>query len=234
VPLRRDIIHNAFHYFEKKDRYILKKTKDFGDVAGSGKKPTPQKGGGRSRQGNRRAPQRAGGGIAHGPVPRCLGFPLNSKTRLLALKCMLSAKLYEERLIVIDSESLEYPKTQLLEAIIKPYGIDKLLFLVPEETDKNFIFASRNLQNVVLKKASEFNVPELLRSDFVFMTKQGLQEIEMVIEKREGNYFRNKKTTRPEIIAAKQAKRKDTFVSQIMEPILEQGELENFDDSVPL
>jgi large subunit ribosomal protein L4 len=104
VPLRRDIIHNVFHYFEKKDRYILKKTKDFGDVAGSGKKPTPQKGGGRSRQGNRRAPQRAGGGIAHGPVPRCLGFPLNSKTRLLALKCMLSAKLYEDRLIVIDSE----------------------------------------------------------------------------------------------------------------------------------
>jgi hypothetical protein len=56
----------------------------------------------------------------------------------------------------------------------------------------------------------------------------------MVMEKREGNYYRNKKTTRPEVIAAKLAKRKDIFVSQIMEPILEQDELENFDDSVPL
>jgi ribosomal protein L4 len=51
---------------------------------------------------------------------------------------MLSAKLYEDRLIIIDSEKLDYPKTQLLEAIIKPYGIDKLLFLVPDEVDQNF------------------------------------------------------------------------------------------------
>jgi large subunit ribosomal protein L4 len=56
LPLRRDIIKNVFDYWQDKDRYILKKTKDFGDVAGSGKKPVPQKGRGRSRQGNKRAP----------------------------------------------------------------------------------------------------------------------------------------------------------------------------------
>ena len=99
---------------------------------------------------------------------------MNAKTRLLALKCMLSAKLYEDRLIIIDSEKLEYPKTQLLEAIIKPYGIDKLLFVVPDEVDQNFFYASRNLQNVVVKKPAEFNIPEMLRSDYVFLTKEGL------------------------------------------------------------
>ena len=131
MPLRRDIIKNVFDYWNDKDRYILKKTKDFGDVAGSGKKPFPQKGRGASRQGNKRAPQRKGGGVTHGPVPRCLGFPINNKLRLLALKTMLSAKLYEEKLIFIDSEAIEYPKTTLLEAIVKPYGSDKLCFVTP-------------------------------------------------------------------------------------------------------
>jgi large subunit ribosomal protein L4 len=129
LPLRRDIIKNVFDYWNDKDRYILKKTKDFGDVAGSGKKPFPQKGRGASRQGNKRAPQRKGGGVTHGPVPRCLGFPINNKLRLLALKTMLSAKLYEDKLIFIDSEAIEYPKTTLLEAIVKPYGSDKLCFV---------------------------------------------------------------------------------------------------------
>jgi large subunit ribosomal protein L4 len=131
LPLRRDIIKNVFDYWNDKDRYILKKTKDFGDVAGSGKKPFPQKGRGASRQGNKRAPQRKGGGVTHGPVPRCLGFPINNKLRLLALKTMLSAKLYEDKLIFIDSEAIEYPKTSLLEAIVKPYGSDKLCFVTP-------------------------------------------------------------------------------------------------------
>jgi large subunit ribosomal protein L4 len=131
LPLRRDIIKNVFDYWNDKDRYILKKTKDFGDVAGSGKKPFPQKGRGASRQGNKRAPQRKGGGVTHGPVPRCLGFPINNKLRLLALKTMLSAKLYEDKLIFIDSEAIEYPKTTLLEAIVKPYGSDKLCFVTP-------------------------------------------------------------------------------------------------------
>ena len=131
MPLRRDIIKNVFDYWNDKDRYILKKTKDFGDVAGSGKKPFPQKGRGASRQGNKRAPQRKGGGVTHGPVPRCLGFPINNKLRLLALKTMLSAKLYEDKLIFIDSEAIEYPKTTLLEAIVKPYGLDKLCFVTP-------------------------------------------------------------------------------------------------------
>jgi hypothetical protein len=85
-----------------------------------------------------------------------------------------------------------------------------------------------------VKKPAEFNIPEILRSDFVFMTKQGLQEIEAVMEHREGNYYRNKKVSRPEVIAAKVAKRKDTFVRDIIEPILEEDQIENFDDSLPL
>ena len=111
LPLRRDIVHNVNRYFRMKGKRTYKMAKTSGDVAGTGKKPTPQKGRGASRQGNRRAPQRAGGGTVHGPVPRDMSFPINEKVRLLALKTMLSAKLYEDRLIFVETEELEYPKT---------------------------------------------------------------------------------------------------------------------------
>lgn len=153
LPLRRDIVKNVFEYWQNKDRYILKKAKGFGDVAGSGKKPVPQKGRGAARQGNKRAPQRKGGGVAHGPVPRCLAFPINNKVRLLAIKTMLSAKLFEERLVFIDSEELEYPKTTFLKQILEPYGFDKLTFLTGENVCGNFSLAARNISNLNVKNA---------------------------------------------------------------------------------
>lgn len=96
---------------------------------------------------------------------------MNAKTRLLALKTMLSVKLYENTLVIIDTEKIDYSKTSILNAVVEPYGIEKLLFLVPGEVDPNFEFASRNLKTITLKSAAEFNLPELLRHDKVFMTK---------------------------------------------------------------
>lgn len=104
-------MHKVFEYFEHQGKTVWKRVKRSGDVSGSGKKPAPQKGRGAARQGNKRAPQRAGGGKAHGTVPRSLEYPINNKQRLLGLKIMLSAKLFEQKLIFIDSEELQYPKT---------------------------------------------------------------------------------------------------------------------------
>ena len=84
---------------------------------------------------------------------------------------MLSAKLFEEKLAFIETEQLLYPKTQYLEAVLQSYGnLDKLLFLVPNEADENFVNAARKLSNVTVRRAQEFNIPELLRNDLVFMT----------------------------------------------------------------
>ena len=111
MPLRRDILHTCYRYFEFKDRYRTKYVKRVGDVAGSGIKPAMQKGRGAARQGNKRAPQRSGGGAAHGPVPRALGFPINNKMKLLGMKTMLSAKLFEEKIAIIESDQIETYKT---------------------------------------------------------------------------------------------------------------------------
>jgi large subunit ribosomal protein L4 len=222
--LRRDIIKNVFEYWQNKDRYILKKAKGFGDVAGSGKKPVPQKGRGAARQGNKRAPQRKGGGVAHGPVPRCLGFPINNKVRLLAIKTMLSAKLFEERLVFIDSEELEYPKTTFLKQILEPYGFDKLTFLTGAETCHNFSMAARNISNLNVKNAQQFNVPDMLMSDYIFVTKEGMSDLESVLERRHENYFRNRKVSSSEHIEHIIAKRQNPWERDIMLPILEAAE----------
>ena len=94
-----------------------------------------------------------GGGKAWGPVPRDLTFPINAKVRLLALKCMLSAKLFEEKLVFIDSEALEFPKTQYLETIIAPFKNDKICFLTAKTLDENFKRASSNLSLIKIKDA---------------------------------------------------------------------------------
>lgn len=115
--------------------------------------------------------------------------------RVLALKTLLSAKLFEEKLIFIDTEVLDYPKTQLLQAIVEPYGIDKLCFLTPTETDVNFKLAASNLKNVNLKQPKEFNVPDMLLADYIFVTKQSVAELEALIENRENNYYRTRKVS---------------------------------------
>ena len=194
LPMRRDLIHNVYQYFEHKGKRIYKLAKTKGDVSGSGKKPAPQKGRGMARIGNKRAPHRSGGGVAHGPVPRDLSYPINVKQRLQALKIMLSVKLYEDKLVFVDTTDLELPKTQLLEAIVKPFGIDRLTFVTGSNpSDDNINLAARNLKNVSVIQPKQVHVPSLLRSDYVFISKQGLMDLEGILEARAQNYYRNKK-----------------------------------------
>jgi len=140
--LRRDIIHNVYRYFLFEHKKTFRTCKTRGDVAGSGKKMRPQKKSGMARQGDKRAPHLKKGGKAHGPVPRDYYFPINEKVRLLALKTILSARLYEERIVLIDSEKLDYQKTRYLNEILEPYEKDKILFLTPFQIDPSFERAS--------------------------------------------------------------------------------------------
>lgn len=102
----------------------------------------PQKKSGRARQGDKRAPHLWKGGKAHGAKVMDYSFPLNEKIRLLGLKTLLSARLYEEKIILIDSEKIDHAKTVFLNEIISPYKQDKLLFLTGFEADQNFVKAA--------------------------------------------------------------------------------------------
>ena len=108
-------------YFENLNRKTYKYALTRGEVSGSGKKMRPQKKSGRARQGDKRAPHLKKGGKAHGPKPMDYTFPINEKLRLLALKTILSARLYEEKIILIESEKIEYPMTKYLHEIVAPF-----------------------------------------------------------------------------------------------------------------
>ena len=168
-------------------------------------------------------------------MPRSLEFPINNKQRLLALKVMLSAKLFEDRLIFVDTEELEYPKTQLLEAIVAPFKQDKLCFLTGTETNNNnFQLAARNLQNVRVKTPQSFHVPDLLKHDYVFVTKQGLIDLENILEARQANYFRNKKSATAYTIQQSQGKVAYEYEREIIRATLDADSIEGYDDEKPL
>lgn len=136
--MRRDIIHNVYNYFRNLYKRTYKTTKTKGDVAGSGLKTRPQKKSGRARVGTKRAPHLWKGGKAHGSKPMDYSFPINEKLRLYALKSLLSARLFEEKIILIEDEKLDYGKTKYLNEIIAPFKNDKLLFLTDFTVDNNF------------------------------------------------------------------------------------------------
>jgi large subunit ribosomal protein L4 len=146
--MRRDIIHNAFIYYRYLDYQTTDVTKTKGQVAGSGKKPAPQKGRGAARIGNKRANFRNKGGVAHGKVPRDYSFTFNKKIRLQALKALLSAKLFEDRFIFVNDERIPYHKTKYLDEVIAPFGDDKLMMLTGFDQDKNFMLAQQKIDNL--------------------------------------------------------------------------------------
>lgn len=148
---------------------------------------------------------------------------------------MLSAKLFEDRLIFVDTEELEFPKTQLLEAIVAPFKQDKLCFLTgAEPVNNNFQLAARNLLNIRVKTPGQFNVPDLLKHDYIFVTKQGLIELEDIIEQRFANYYRNRKVASEGTIARAQHKAIDHYEREIIRKIIDAESIEGYEDDKPL
>ncbi len=199
MPLRRDIVHLVHMYFHNLHRKTTKRALTRGDVSGSNAKMRPQKKSGRARQGDKRAPHLWKGGKAHGAKPVDYTYPLNEKVRLLGLKTILSARLYEEKIILIDSEELEYGKTKFLKEIIKPFKEDKLLFLTGFEMDKNFELAAANIPNLTHVNPHEFNFPPIMKNDWIFATVKGLNDLEMLIECKDANLYRNRKVPREKL-----------------------------------
>lgn len=121
-----------------------------------------------------------------------------------------------------------------MEQIVAPFKNDKLCFLTSREACQNFTRASANLGNLKLKSAQKFHVPDLLNNDYVFITKQGLVELEEVIGARHANAFRNKKKASDETIEKWKERKIDPFDKKIIKPIVEAESLEGYDDSKPV
>jgi len=185
VPLRRDIVHKVYQWRIMLNRITTDVTRTKGTTAGSGKKPFQQKGTGRARQGNKRAPGRKKGGKAHGRKPMNYTFKVTKKIRLHALKVMLSAKLAEGKIRIIDDEKVEAPKTRLVAGVLKQFD-PKYRFLVVTgyNTDPNFKIAQKNIPRVELCQPDRINILKLLKCDRLVLTKQGLEQLTQNLKDR--------------------------------------------------
>lgn len=155
------------------------KSKERSEISGSTRKLGRQKGGGGARRGDINSPVLVGGGRVFGPVPRDYGFKLNKKTKKLARKSALSAKIKDNELIVLENVSFDAPKTKDFVSMMSGLKIaDKKTLLILSEPNKNVYLSARNLQNAKVITSSDVNTYAILDSACLLVTEGALANIE--------------------------------------------------------
>jgi len=152
------------------------KSKNRSEVRGTGSKPWKQKGTGRSRIGSIRNPSRPGGGTAFGPEPRTYSLKINKKARNVARKSILSSKVLNDSLMIVDKISLDSKKTKNFVQIIKNLGLEskKVTFLISEKNE-NVYKSSRNLHNVNMCLSNNVSNYDLVNNDTIIIDQKSLE-----------------------------------------------------------
>lgn len=176
------VVHHVVVAYEATLRQGTHSTKNRSAVSGGGAKPYRQKGTGRARQGTIRAPQWAGGGVVFGPVPRSHAKRANNKEKKLAMRSVLSGKLADSELVLVDDFSFEKPSTKQAAAILKALGLaDRRVTLILDDDDVITYLAFRNLPRVIVYGVSEANTRNLLDNGALVMTTAVAKQLEEVL-----------------------------------------------------
>lgn len=178
VEPRADILHRVVRWQRAKKQAGTHKTKSRGETAYSRKKIYRQKGTGGARHGDRGVAQFRKGGTAKGPVPRSHAHDLPKKVRKLGLKMALSAKAKAGELVVLDSATLEDPKTKALAAKTAHLGWTKVLVIDGAEIDANFARAAKNIEGLHVLPSAGANVYDILNHKTLVLTKAGVEALE--------------------------------------------------------
>ena len=150
-------------------------------VSGGGRKPWRQKGTGRARQGSIRSPQWRGGGIVFGPTPRSYAYKLPKKVRRLAIKSVLSQKVLDGDLVVVDGLSFDAPKTKAFLNVLDGLKVNAKALVVLQDGNDVAAKAARNLPNVKVVPAEGINVLDAVNYKKLILTQSALQKIEEVL-----------------------------------------------------
>ena len=155
-------------------------TKTRSEVRGGGRKPFRQKGTGRARQGSIRAPHYTGGGVVFAPKPRDYSYKVPKKLRRKALYSVLTSKLNDNELVVLDSLSLENAKTKEAVKVLEAVNAGKKAYVVTAENDTLVYRSFRNIEGVDVAAASLINVYDLVRHNKLVITKDAIAKLEEV------------------------------------------------------
>lgn len=175
------VVHDAVVMQQASERAGTHKTKGRSEVRGGGRKPWKQKGTGRARQGSIRSPQWRGGGIVFGPTPRSYGYKLPKKVRRLAIKSVLSSKLTDNDIIVLDQLTMNAPQTKQFAEVLKNLKADRKALVVAAVYDDNVALSARNIPGVKFVTAEGINVLDVIGHDKLIITKDAVQKVEEVL-----------------------------------------------------
>ena len=174
------VVHSVLVNFLANQRQGTQSTKTRSEVSGGGRKPWRQKGTGRARQGSIRAPQWIKGGIALGPKPRSYKYTVNKKERQLAVKSVLSSKVLENELVVVDSLPLNDIKTKEMVKALSNLKVEgKALIMLPEKNEK-VQKSARNIEGVKTTLVETINVYDLLTYNKLVVTEDTVKKLEEV------------------------------------------------------
>ena len=178
VPINGAIVHQAMVMYQQNKRQGTHSTKTKAQVSGGGRKPWAQKYTGRARQGSIRSPQWRHGGVVFGPHPRDHRLDMPKRMRNLALKCVLSEKVRQDKLILLDSLLLDAPSTKSMNEILARLGVTASTLIVTREPQENVVRSARNLKKAWTLPVSVLNAEQLLKRDSVIMTVDAARRAE--------------------------------------------------------
>ena len=174
------VVHSVIVNYLANQRQGTQSTKTRAEVSGGGRKPWRQKGTGRARQGSIRAPHWVGGGVALGPKPRSYNYTVNKKEKRLAIKSMLSSKVLENELVVVENLPLKEIKTKEMARILNNLKVEgKAVILLPEK-DEVVQKSARNIEGVKTLQVGTINVYDLLKHKNLVVTEDTVKKLEEV------------------------------------------------------
>ena len=174
------IVHSVLVNYLANQRQGTQSTKTRSEVRGGGRKPWRQKGTGRARQGSIRAPQWIKGGIALGPKPRSYKYRVNKKEKRLAIKSLLSSKVLEENLIVVDKFNFKEIKTKQMADAMKNLKVAEKALIILEDKNEIVQKSARNLSDVRTLSVATINVFDLLKYKKLILTQDAVKKLEEV------------------------------------------------------
>lgn len=180
VEINEHVVYEVVKNQLANKRQGTQSTKTRSEVRGGGRKPWKQKGTGRARAGSTNSPVFVGGGIAFGPKPRSYSYKVPKKVKRLALKSVLTSKVQENEIIVIDHLDFNSPKTKDMVNLLARLNADKKALIVMDEKNINVIKSSKNIPHVETALVNTINVYDILKYNSFIITKDAVRKVEEV------------------------------------------------------
>lgn len=181
AEINETVVHQVVVNYLANQRQGTQSTKTRSEVAGGGIKPWRQKGTGRARQGSIRAPQWKGGGVALGPKPRSYKYTLNKKVKRLAMKSVLTSKVNDSAIYVIDNLAVDAYSTKAMKAMLDALKIEGKALIVTPEKNELIYRSARNIAGVTVSMVGTLNVYEVLNHGALVISKDAVSKIEEVL-----------------------------------------------------